>query len=73
MAGRSSTTLKKRQKEMARAEKQREKFAKRLEKKKGDLGTLTDEIMLDENGEESPAAAEAAAPVVPEPSSGLSW
>ncbi len=35
MAGRSSTTLQKRQKEQARAEKQREKFAKRLDKKKG--------------------------------------
>jgi hypothetical protein len=43
MAGRSNTTLKKRQKEMARAEKQREKFAKRLEKKKGEPGELTDE------------------------------
>ena len=43
MAGRSNTTLKKRQKEMARAEKQREKFAKRLEKKKGEPGDQTDE------------------------------
>jgi len=43
MAGRSNTTLKKRQKEMARAEKQREKFAKRLEKKKGEPGEQTDE------------------------------
>lgn len=42
MAGRSNTTLKKRQKEMARAEKQREKFAKRLEKKKGDSGEPSD-------------------------------
>ena len=42
MAGRSNTTLKKRQKEMARAEKQREKFAKRLEKKKGEPGDPID-------------------------------
>jgi hypothetical protein len=33
MAGQSRTTFKKRQKEMARVEKQREKAAKRLEKK----------------------------------------
>jgi hypothetical protein len=45
MAGRSNTTLKKRQKEMARAEKQREKFAKRLEKKKGELGEQPDEVL----------------------------
>jgi hypothetical protein len=72
MAGRSNTTLKKRQKEMARAEKQREKFAKRLEKKKGDLGEPTDEIAGEDGVEESPVA-EAAAPVVPEPNPGLSW
>lgn len=72
MAGRSNTTLKKRQKEMARAEKQREKFAKRLEKKKGDLGGPTDEIIGEDGVEESPAA-EAASPAVPEPNPGLSW
>jgi hypothetical protein len=72
MAGRSNTTLKKRQKEMARAEKQREKFAKRLEKKKGDPGGLTDEITGEDGVEESPAA-EAAAPAVPEVNPGLSW
>ena len=46
MAGRSNTTLKKRQKEMARAEKQREKFAKRLDKKKepGEQGDGSFEI-----------------------------
>ena len=44
MAGRSNTTLKKRQKEMARAEKQREKFAKRLERKKGEPGEQTEEV-----------------------------
>lgn len=36
MATRSHTTFKKRQKEMARAEKAREKAAKRLEKKDGE-------------------------------------
>ena len=55
MAGRSNTTLKKRQKEMARAEKQREKFAKRLEKKKGDLGGQTDENTSEEGVEQSPS------------------
>ena len=35
MAGRSNTTLKKRQKEMARAEKARDKAAKRLDRKNG--------------------------------------
>ena len=42
MAGRSNTTLKKRQKEMARAEKQREKSAKRLDKKQGEPGDPTE-------------------------------
>jgi hypothetical protein len=54
MAGRSNTTLKKRQKEMARAEKQREKFAKRLEKKRGDTGEQPD-TAIEEAVEESPA------------------
>jgi hypothetical protein len=36
MATRSHTTFKKRQKEMARAEKQREKAAKRLQRKEED-------------------------------------
>ena len=44
MAGRSNTTLKKRQKEMARAEKQREKMAKRLDKSRGILPAQTDEF-----------------------------
>lgn len=39
MAGRSNTTLKKRQKEMARAEKARDKAAKRIERKKGEINT----------------------------------
>ena len=54
MAGRSNTTLKKRQKEMARAEKQREKFAKRLERKKGGTGE-DPEVTSEEILEESPA------------------
>jgi hypothetical protein len=54
MAGRSNTTLKKRQKEMARAEKQREKFAKRIERKKGDTGEQPD-IALEEVAAESPS------------------
>jgi hypothetical protein len=65
MAGRASTTLKKRLREMARAEKQREKFAKRLEKKKGDPGEHTGE----ETVEEVPVAEAPA----PEADSGLSW
>ena len=46
MAGRSNTTLKKRQKEMARAEKQRDKLAKRLDKKQepGEQGNGLPEI-----------------------------
>jgi len=59
MAGRSNTTLKKRQKEMARAEKQREKFAKRLEKKKGILGEQPDIAVVDDI--DAPPAAEALA------------
>jgi hypothetical protein len=45
MAGRSGDTFKKRQKEVARAEKHREKLAKRLERKqhKGEGGELVDE------------------------------
>jgi hypothetical protein len=54
MAGRSNTTLKKRQKEMARAEKQREKFAKRLERKKGGPGE-DPEVTSDETLEALPA------------------
>jgi hypothetical protein len=65
MAGRSNTTLKKRLKEMARVEKQREKFAKRLEKKKDTPGENTDEEALEELPvTEAPA---------PETESGLSW
>ena len=55
MAGRSNTTLKKRQKEMARAEKQREKFAKRLERKKGETGETSDAPQEEEGLEGSPS------------------
>jgi hypothetical protein len=54
MAGRSGDTFKKRQKEVARAEKHREKLAKRLERKqhKGEGGDLVDEnglAIIDDN------------------------
>ena len=71
MAGRSNTTLKKRQKEMARAEKQREKMAKRLDRSKGILTDQPDEAL----GEDSPEQTGAetvlpeAVPAVPT----LSW
>jgi len=51
MAGRSGDTFKKRQKEVARAEKHREKLAKRLERKTlpkespdSDEGTLAEQL-----------------------------
>ena len=67
MAGRSNTTLKKRQKEMARAEKQREKFTKRLEKKKepGGLPEI-EELGVDTPEEESPD-------LIFRPNPALSW
>ena len=68
MAGRSNTTLKKRQKEMARAEKQREKMAKRLDRSKGILTDQPDEVSPDDAVAEEPALP-AAAPEVPT----LSW
>lgn len=47
MAGRSHSTFKKRQKEMARVEKQREKAAKRLQKKEeGPTPESNDEMLL---------------------------
>ncbi|MBI4908240.1 MAG: hypothetical protein HY820_31730 [Acidobacteria bacterium] len=63
MAGRGSTTFKKRQKEQQRQEKRQEKFAKRLEKKhqKGTLADLEIAAMEGEPGEtvteEIPSAA----------------
>jgi hypothetical protein len=44
----SRTTFKKRQKEMARVEKQRDKAAKRLEKKDGDRPSGPEVMSLDE-------------------------
>ncbi len=66
MAGRSGDTFKKRQKEVARAEKHREKLAKRLERKqhKGEGGDLVDEnglaIIDDDNdlSEDAPQSEE---------------
>lgn len=48
MAARSHTTFKKRQKEMARAEKQREKTAKRLERKEGNPAGGPEVMTLEE-------------------------
>lgn len=48
MAARSHTTFKKRQKEMARAEKQREKVAKRLERKEGNTAAGPEVMTLEE-------------------------
>jgi len=50
MAGRSGDTFKKRQKEVARAEKHREKLARRLERKqhKGEGGDTGNELAVDD-------------------------
>jgi hypothetical protein len=48
MATRSRTTFKKRQKEMARAEKQRDKAAKRLQKKDEDRPLEPEVMTLEE-------------------------
>ena len=48
MATRSHTTFKKRQKEMARAEKQRDKAAKRLQKKEGERAPGPEMMTLEE-------------------------
>lgn len=48
MATRSHTTFQKRQKEMARAEKQREKAARRQQKKEGDRSSEPEVISLEE-------------------------
>ena len=67
MAGRSGDTFKKRQKEVARAEKHREKLAKRLERKqhKGEGGEAEDDIgvneLLNELSEEAPQSGESGA------------
>jgi hypothetical protein len=48
MAVGSRTTFKKRQKEMARVEKQRDKAAKRAQKKEGDRHSGPEEMSLEE-------------------------
>jgi hypothetical protein len=48
MAGRGPQTFKKRQKEQARKEKQQEKIAQRLERKKTGVGSLDDLIESEE-------------------------
>jgi hypothetical protein len=48
MAVRSRTTFKKRQKEMARVEKQRDKAAKRAQKKQGDHTSGPEVMSLEE-------------------------
>ena len=60
MAGRSGDTFKKRQKEVARAEKHREKLARRLERKQlpkespdSEEGTLADQLSSEEDATQS--------------------
>ena len=48
MAGRSNTTLKKRQKEMARVEKQRDKVAKRMQRKDDDSPAEPEVLTLEQ-------------------------
>ena len=48
MAGASRTTFKKRQKEMARVEKQRDKAAKRAQKKEGERPSEPEIMSLEE-------------------------
>ena len=60
MAGRTGTSVQKRQKELARAEKQREKFAKRLEKKR-EIATQDPEMANVEEVSEHPAGPESLA------------
>jgi hypothetical protein len=48
MASRSRTTFQKRQKEMARAEKQRDKFAKRAQKKDSEQAPEPEIMTLEE-------------------------
>jgi hypothetical protein len=65
MAGRSGDTFKKRQKEVARAEKHREKLAKRLERKQqpkqspdGEDGLAVDELSEDAAPSEDSGASQ---------------
>jgi len=60
MAGRSGSSFQKRQKELARAEKQREKFARRQAKKLGPSTGQTDESVEHETVEQ-PETAESLA------------
>jgi hypothetical protein len=48
MAARSRATFQKRQKEMARADKQRDKAAKRMQRKEGDRPPEPEELTLEE-------------------------
>jgi hypothetical protein len=64
MAGRSGDTFKKRQKEVARAEKHREKLARRLEKKHqpkqspdGEDGELTDQLSSEDAAQSEESGA----------------
>ena len=58
MAGRVSQTFQKRQKELARKEKQEEKRAKRLQRKHEPLGTEpVEEGAISEDSDEEPAVA----------------
>jgi len=67
MAGRSGDTFKKRQKEVARAEKHREKLAKRLERKQhkgepGDgLSDMDDPLSLNDLSEDATQSEESGA------------
>lgn len=65
MAGRSGDTFKKRQKEVARAEKHREKLARRLERKHqpkqspdGELGSDAEELSEDAAQSEESGASQ---------------
>ncbi len=65
MAGRSGDTFKKRQKEVARAEKHREKLARRLERKTlpkespdSEDGTLAEQLSLEDAASEESGASQ---------------
>jgi hypothetical protein len=65
MAGRSGDTFKKRQKEVARAEKHREKLAKRLERKTlpkespdSEEGTLAEQLSSEDAAQEESGASQ---------------
>ncbi|HEU5021863.1 MAG TPA: hypothetical protein VFT60_08220 [Bryobacteraceae bacterium] len=57
MAGRSGSSFQKRQKELARVEKQREKFARRVAKKYGPSSAETEEPVEHEHAEQSETAS----------------